>query len=158
MNRCPVRLSPARQPWSRGLLALLSALALAGCDVPAESGPAAQSSPSQSRAAPPQSTRDPRSGLPWISRSALPAEGRQVLARIARGGPFSSSRDGATFGNRERRLPAAPRGHYREYTVPTPGERDRGARRLVCGGQPPTTTAECYYTADHYRTFRRVQP
>ncbi|MFC4425676.1 ribonuclease domain-containing protein [Deinococcus navajonensis] len=146
--------------WLLGRLALVLLLGLASCDAPADAGP---SSGSVSSARPPvsQAARtgtDPESGLPWIARSALPPEGRQVLARIARGGPFSSSRDGSIFGNRERLLPPATRGHYREYTVPTPGERDRGARRLVCGGQPATRTTECYYTADHYSSFRRVQP
>lgn len=161
MSPRPARLTRARPTWELGPLAtLLPLLLLAACHAPAGPGTSA-GSVSGARPAPaqaPQSAADPHSGLPWISRSALPAEGRQVLGKVARGEPFSSSRDGATFGNREGRLPAAARGHYREYTVPTPGERDRGARRLVCGGQPPTRTAECYYTADHYTTFRRVQP
>jgi ribonuclease T1 len=62
------------------------------------------------------------------------------------------------FGNRERLLPIKARGYYREYTVKTPGSRNRGARRLVCGGQPPTTPDACYYTDDHYNSFRRVIP
>ncbi|MFC6660146.1 ribonuclease domain-containing protein [Deinococcus multiflagellatus] len=85
-------------------------------------------------------------------------EGRQVLGRIAQGGPFPYRKDGAAFGNRERLLPRQPSGYYREYTVPTPGETDRGARRIVCGGAPVTRTAECYYTADHYASFRRIAP
>jgi len=47
-----------------------------------------------------------------------------------------------------------PRGHYREYTVPTPGVSHRGARRIVCGGQQQI---DCYYTADHYRSFRKIR-
>ncbi|WP_231724406.1 ribonuclease domain-containing protein [Deinococcus actinosclerus] len=90
--------------------------------------------------------------------SALPREGQQVMRQIAQGGPFRYAKDGSPFGNRERRLPRQPGGYYREYTVPTPGETDRGARRIICGGQPDTRTDDCYYTADHYRTFRSLQP
>ena len=94
--------------------------------------------------------------VPDISARALPQEARDVLARIRSGAPFRYDRDGAVFGNRERRLPAMPRGHYREYTVATPGERTRGARRIVCGGRPPSPQA-CYYTDDHYQSFRRIR-
>ena len=73
---------------------------------------------------------------------------------IARGGPFPHRRDGIVFNNYERRLPVTPRGYYHEYTVPTPGRRDRGARRIVAGGNPPTVF---YYTDDHYRSFQRIQ-
>ena len=86
--------------------------------------------------------------------SFLPAEAVETLQLIERGGPFPYDRDGITFQNRERRLPERPRGFYREYTVPTPGERDRGARRIVTGGDPPEVY---YYTDDHYRSFRRVE-
>lgn len=81
----------------------------------------------------------------------LPREARETLALIKQGGPFPYKRDGVVFGNRERRLPARPSGYYREYTVPTPGARDRGARRIVAG-----TPDEFYYTNDHYNTFRRI--
>jgi guanyl-specific ribonuclease Sa len=84
----------------------------------------------------------------------LPPEAVETLALIEAGGPFPYRRDGVTFENRERLLPAKPRGYYREYTVPTPGSRDRGARRIVAGGDPPDVF---YYTADHYRSFRRVE-
>jgi guanyl-specific ribonuclease Sa len=84
----------------------------------------------------------------------LPPEAVDTLALIEAGGPFPYRRDGVTFENRERLLPAKPRGYYREYTVPTPGSRDRGARRIVAGGDPPEVF---YYTADHYRSFRRVE-
>ncbi|GGK91766.1 ribonuclease domain-containing protein [Deinococcus radiotolerans] len=104
-----------------------------------------------------QSTQRPSTSRE-VPLSALPREGQQVLRQIAQGGPFRYAKDGSTFGNRERRLPQQPSGYYREYTVPTPGETDRGARRLICGGQPDTRTDDCYYTADHYRTFRSVQP
>src|SRR3546814_17202251 len=78
-----------------------------------------------------------------------------TLALIERGVPYPHRQDGGTFQNRERLLPAQPRGYYREYTVRTPGSRDRGARRIVSGGSPP---AEFFYTDDHYRSFRRFAP
>ena len=84
----------------------------------------------------------------------LPAEAHDVLQRIARGGPFEYRQDGGVFQNRERRLPMQPRGYYREYTVATPGARDRGPRRIVAGGDPPV---EYWYTDDHYRSFRRLE-
>jgi guanyl-specific ribonuclease Sa len=86
--------------------------------------------------------------------SFLPPEAVITLAAIERGGPFPYDRDGTVFQNRERRLPEQPPGYYREYTVETPGSRDRGARRIVTGGQPPQVY---YYTDDHYRSFRRVE-
>ncbi|MEX0958685.1 MAG: ribonuclease domain-containing protein [Burkholderiales bacterium] len=92
------------------------------------------------------------SGFPEIAVSELPAEAEDTLASIRKGGPFPYSRDGTTFFNREGRLPAAERGYYREYTVPTPGERTRGARRIVAG-----RGGELYYTDDHYRSFRRIR-
>ena len=83
----------------------------------------------------------------------------EVVDTITDGGEFEyPGKDGSTFGNREGLLPRQNRGYYREYTVRTPGESDRGALRIVCGGQPVTNTAECYYTADHYATFRRIRP
>ena len=84
----------------------------------------------------------------------LPPEAHATLALIDRGGPFPHRQDGTTFQNRERLLPQRPRGHYREFTVDTPGLGHRGARRIVTGGDPP---AEWYYTADHYRSFREFQ-
>ena len=87
----------------------------------------------------------------------LPAEARGTLARIRAGGPFPYERDGVTFGNREGLLPPKPRGYYHEYTVPTPGVKNRGARRIVCGGDP-MIVIECYYSDDHYRSFRKIQP
>jgi len=84
----------------------------------------------------------------------LPPEAVATLELIERGGPFPYDRDGTTFQNRERRLPDRPRGYYREYTVETPGSPDRGARRIVTGGNPPEVY---YYTDDHYRSFRRVE-
>lgn len=85
--------------------------------------------------------------------SNLPAEARDTLARIAAGGPFEHRQDGSVFQNREHRLPSRDRGWYREYTVETPGSDDRGARRIVTGGDPPS---EFWYSDDHYRSFRRI--
>lgn len=90
---------------------------------------------------------------PRTSNAALPAEAHEVLRRIHAGGPFPYRQDGGVFQNRERLLPDRERGWYREYTVDTPGSRDRGARRIVTGGRPPR---EFWYTADHYRSFRRI--
>ncbi|HVI59585.1 MAG TPA: ribonuclease domain-containing protein [Luteimonas sp.] len=97
------------------------------------------------------SAQPARAGWPaW-----LPPEALDTLRLVARGGPFPHRQDGAVFQNRERLLPAQPRGYYREYTVRTPGSRDRGARRIVTGGDPP---AEFFYSNDHYRSFRRFAP
>ena len=87
-----------------------------------------------------------------IKASALPVEARATLALIRSGGPFPYARDGAVFGNREALLPERERGYYREYTVHTPGARDRAARRIIAG-----RGGEYYYTDDHYRTFRRIR-
>jgi guanyl-specific ribonuclease Sa len=84
----------------------------------------------------------------------LPPEAIDTLQLIERGGPFPYARDGVVFQNRERRLPDRPAGYYREYTGRTPGEDDRGARRIVVGGRPPEAY---YYTDDHYRSFRKVE-
>jgi len=92
-----------------------------------------------------------------IGLAELPRQGQQVYGLIQQGGPFVSEKDGTVFGNRERLLPANKRGFYREYTVPTPGLKHRGARRIVCGGQPRQPDV-CYYTADHYESFRKIVP
>ena len=86
-----------------------------------------------------------------IRAADLPREARATLALIRKGGPFPYARDGVVFGNREAMLPRQKRGYYREYTVKTPGERTRGARRIVSGGP-----GEYYYTADHYSHFSRI--
>ncbi|WP_353711266.1 ribonuclease domain-containing protein [Arthrobacter sp. K5] len=91
------------------------------------------------------------SGLPAIRESQLPAEGRRTLALIRKGGPYPYSRDGVTFGNFERILPRKASGYYKEYTVPTPGESDRGARRIVAG-----QAGDKYYTPDHYESFKFI--
>lgn len=92
-----------------------------------------------------------------ISVADLPRQGSQTYRLIHQGGPFAHEKDGIVFGNRERLLPARKRGFYREYTVPTPGLNRRGVRRIVCGGQPKTPDT-CYYTADHYASFRQIVP
>ena len=91
-----------------------------------------------------------------VTLAALPVEARTTHRLILSGGPFPNRKDGVVFGNRERELPRKPRGFYREYTVPTPGSRDRGARRIVCGGNPPSNPETCFYTGDHYATFQRI--
>lgn len=85
----------------------------------------------------------------------LPAEALATVALIQRGGPYPHRQDDKTFGNREGLLPTEARGYYREYTVPTPGSADRGARRIVTGGSPPSVW---YYTDDHYRSFQPFAP
>ncbi|WP_427385083.1 ribonuclease domain-containing protein [Janibacter sp. G56] len=94
----------------------------------------------------------PDSGLATVAESRLPDEAREVLALIRVGGPYRYDRDGVTFRNRERILPAQQRGYYKEYTVPTPGESDRGARRIVGGAD-----GDRYYTDDHYDSFRQIE-
>lgn len=88
--------------------------------------------------------------------ASLPPQAQRTKQLILQGGPFPYDKDGSVFHNRERLLPLNPRGYYREYTVRTPGARDRGARRIVCGGPQPTAPEACYYTADHYASFRRI--
>jgi ribonuclease T1 len=101
-------------------------------------------------------TRTTADELPALALADLPKEARAVLGAIGAGGPFRYDRDGVVFGNREKLLPAKPRGHYHEYTVPTPGVKGRGARRIVCGGAKTAPDA-CWYTDDHYRSFRRIR-
>jgi ribonuclease T1 len=91
-----------------------------------------------------------------IGASELPPQAIQTLDLIRRNGPFPYDRDGITFGNRERALPDKPRGYYHEYTVKTPGVRGRGAKRIVCGGDQKSAQ-ECYYSDDHYQSFRRIR-
>ncbi|GAB3697916.1 guanyl-specific ribonuclease [Mariniluteicoccus flavus] len=111
--------------------------------------PTRQSAPPATRGG----ATDPESGLPWIEPAALPKEAQDVLARIDRGGPYQYEKDGSTFGNLEGRLPKKARGFYKEYTVRTPGESDRGARRIVTGDNDKVF----YWTADHYASFSRVR-
>jgi len=90
--------------------------------------------------------------LSEIVAADLPAEARETISLIRKGGPIPFPRDGAVFGNFEKRLPARARGFYREYTVKTPGAKDRGARRIVAGKD-----GELYYTDDHYQSFKRIR-
>jgi ribonuclease T1 len=94
-------------------------------------------------------------GVVPVHVAELPRQGQETYERIRQGGPFPFDKDGSVFGNRERLLPIEKRGYYREYTVTTPGSRDRGARRIVCGG-PIRIPHACYYTADHYASFRKI--
>lgn len=110
-----------------------------------EDGAAAQ-------AAPASETRASAAPAARAYPDFLPKEAIATLRLIERGGPYPYRQDDGVFQNRERRLPPKPRGYYREYTVKTPGSPDRGARRIVAGGQPPV---EFFYTDDHYRSFRR---
>ena len=127
----------APRGWARTLLALFGALLLAG-------------------AAGSAYARESRPALPEVALADLPREARDTYALIHKGGPFPYERDGVTFGNRARIPPAAPRGHYHEYTVRTPGTKSRGARRIVCAG-PKTAPEACYWTADHYTSFSRIR-
>lgn len=130
-------------PWlaRSSASAALAALLLTGLSPEAVAKEAATSSPA----------------LAEVALSELPSEAQQTHKLVLAGGPFPHAKDGVVFGNRERLLPRYPRGFYREYTVKTPGSRDRGARRLVCGGKPPTAPEVCYYTDDHYASFRRIR-
>ena len=103
-------------------------------------------------AAPVHAQRGPAPATTEVRVASLPAEARATIALIRKGGPYPYARDGAVFSNREKILPLQKRGYYREYTVKTPGERTRGARRIVAGA-----SGELYYTDDHYASFRRVR-
>ena len=91
-----------------------------------------------------------------VTLSSLPPEAQRTDQLIHSGGPFPFARDGVVFGNYEKRLERRPRGYYHEYTVPTPGARNRGARRIICGGNAPTEPDACFYTEDHYNSFHRI--
>ena len=139
------------------LIGLLGGCSTAAPGTSAATGTGAPPAPASATANPtPKATQprsDPLSGLPTIAVADLPAEAVPVLADIATGDPFAYSQDGVVFNNREGILPRRTSGYYHEYTVPTPGSPDRGARRLVAG-----KGSEIYYTADHYASFWRVWP
>lgn len=137
-----MRMSRSRQQ----LLALLVAALVLGLWWWAGSG-------SGSGEAPDRSTGevDPHSGLSWVKLDQLPQEASETVELIDAGGPFPYDRDGVVFQNREEILPEERRGYYHEYTVPTPGSDDRGARRVVTGDE-----GEYYWTEDHYRSFERI--
>ncbi len=132
--------------------ALHKALCKWGPAVLVASGLAAGAVPSAAR------NPDNPAAVAPVPLATLPPEAQQTHRLIHSGGPFPYRKDGSMFGNFERRLPTQARGYYREYTVKTPGSRDRGARRIVCGGKPPTEPQACFYTADHYASFRRITP
>lgn len=93
-----------------------------------------------------------------VALQDLPPQAQETARLIRAGGPFPYAKDGVVFGNRERMLPRRERGWYREYTVRTPGSRDRGARRIVCGGAEPRNPEACWYSDDHYASFARIAP
>ncbi|MDN5781221.1 MAG: ribonuclease [Luteimonas sp.] len=128
---------------------------------PATGAPASRTAGTQEPLAlPPDATSAHRQSARGGYPAWLPAEALDTLALVERGGPYPHRQDGATFQNREHRLPSQPRGYYREFTVRTPGSRDRGARRIISGGGVANgrRPVEFFYTADHYRTFRRFTP
>ena len=138
-----------KSSWSSPLLlvflAVLAVLAALGVGAVADRAAAREAAPGV---------------LGEVRLADLPPQARETLALIKRGGPFPYRKDGTVFQNREKRLPLQPRGYYREFTVRTPGSRDRGARRIVAGsgrGGDPASSGEYYYTADHYETFRRIR-
>ncbi len=98
-----------------------------------------------------------REALTSVTLDSLPPQAQRTLRLIHAGGPFPHRHDGVVFVNRERLLPSHARGYYREYTVATPSARNRGARRIVCGGAQPTAPQACFYTADHYASFSRIE-
>lgn len=104
----------------------------------------------------PSSSVLPGATVASVAYTGLPPQGQEVMEQIRQGGPFRYEKDGTVFGNRERQLPGQRRGYYREYTVPTPGLSHRGARRIVCGGKQPRSPDACFYTEDHYSSFRLI--
>jgi ribonuclease T1 len=131
--------------WSAALLTCVALVCVAG-GLPQEAHARRQAW---------QETNTPAVAVPL---SSLPTQAQDVHRRILSGGPFRYAKDGVVFGNRERILPRQPRGFYHEYTVPTPGEADRGARRIVCGGKDAQKPETCFYTKDHYQSFQPIDP
>ena len=136
----------ARPPWWQALRKWGLVVTLAGSVLAASAVQAKEQVPAPAFAA----------GA--VALGQLPAEAQNTHRLILAGGPFPHRKDGMVFGNRERALPAQPRGYYHEYTVDTPGSRDRGARRIVCGGRPTSHPKACFYTGDHYASFRQIAP
>lgn len=132
------RVAAVKHALAGTLLVVLAALSVA---LPA--------TPAQARA------RTEGASAAVVRVAELPRQGQETYGLIRQGGPFPYGKDGVVFGNRERILPPNKRGYYREYTVPTPGAGDRGARRIVCGG-PARVPEACWYTADHYASFRLI--
>lgn len=158
--KAATRTAAARRKQLAGLIAALIVLALiiggtllynrltAGNSASVEQTQSQSSNAKKSTAKPSSQQANNPSKLPTLKASALPKEAQQTLALIAKGGPYPYDRDGIKFGNFEGVLPKQRSGYYREYTVKTPGESDRGARRIIVGGK-----GEKYYTDDHYDSF-----
>ncbi|QCX75233.1 Guanyl-specific ribonuclease Sa3 precursor [Streptomyces sp. YIM 121038] len=130
-----------------GALLVCLAVLVTGCGTQRDSGTERDGGTASTPAPTPAWAR----GMATVTADRLPAEARRTLRLIDEGGPFPYAKDGTVFGNFEGRLPREPRGYYHEYTVRTPGERGRGARRLVTGREHET-----YYTDDHYASFKAV--
>lgn len=142
---------------------LLAAALAGGCQTSTDNPPAsAPLTPLESATTPADSSSTPveigtaSSGLAGCALDSLPDQAEEVVDDIHAGTGFVAAKDGSTFGNREGLLPTRPNGFYREYTVPTPGESDRGARRIVTGGSPATDPQWYFYTADHYDSFCEI--
>ncbi len=135
-----------------------SSRSVASPQAPQKASPkAAASSPSRARASTRSTSGARATAWPTCDAVGLPEQARRTASLIHAGGPFPYARnDGVTFRNAERLLPARPDGYYREYTVTTPGSPDRGTRRIITGGDPPTDPPDWYYTADHYQSFCQV--
>ncbi|MCP2340525.1 ribonuclease domain-containing protein [Actinomadura rupiterrae] len=153
MNGVTVDARKRRTLLALVVVPLLALTGLAACGNGSSGGDAGASGPSQTHARTSSAIRpgSAHGTIREVPASSLPAEAQRTLKLIDAGGPFPYRKDGATFGNRERRLPDEPGGYYKEYTVPTPGAGDRGARRVIAG-----RGGERYYTQDHYRSFVRV--
>lgn len=135
--------------WLRSGVLMLAALAAAG--MAGGSGWLGISAAAARESAASDGSR----ALDAIVAAGLPGAAQRTLRLIRQGGPFPYAKDGTVFGNRERLLPARPRGYYREYTVATPARYGRGARRIICGGKLQSI-GDCYYTDDHYSSFKRI--
>lgn len=158
-----VLIDPVRRLLAVAVAALAASLLLAACGSSPATTPTATPAVSSggsgsgivanpngelpSGAVPDEATTD----LPTVNVATLPKEAVDTLRLIAVGGPFPYSKDGVTFQNREGILPRQKSGFYQEYTVITPGSKDRGARRIIAGKD-----GSRFYTDDHYDSFREV--
>ncbi|WP_377323251.1 ribonuclease domain-containing protein [Pimelobacter simplex] len=126
-----------------------------GSDEPVARDPAptSASAPTSAPASAPASMpRADEDGIPYVALDSLPREAATTVRLIDDGGPFPyAGKDGSTFGNFEGLLPRRSSGYYAEYTVPTPGASNRGARRIIAGDG-----GQLYWTADHYESFERI--
>ena len=148
-GREPDRVGPGSARWSGGLRRAAAAMVMATV---AFAGFASEGAQARSHH---RHTDSSGAVTATVEMSALPAEAVDTLHLIAAGGPYPYEKDGVVFGNFERQLPQQRRGFYHEYTVPTPSAHNRGARRIVCGG-PLKRIGNCYYTDDHYASFKRI--